>query len=336
MKKLKPEITVHFPNSFDEPFELGLFKNMLRIRRLEELCAELYTQEKIRGFLHLYIGEEAVATGVLSQARAKDNVIATYREHGHALLKGLSARSILAEMFGKRTGCCRGRGGSMHLFSKEHRFFGGQAIVGAGLPHAVGLALASEWLGEDRITFCFFGDGAVAEGQFHESLNLAALWKLPVLFCCENNFYGMGTAIERAQSQTNLVEKAKSYKIQGLSVDGMDVDAVVNGTRQALFWMQENKGPFFLELKTYRFRAHSMFDPDLYRSKEEVLQWKQRCPIEQKKKTLRQKGLLNNEKLLAIEKGIQDELSDAKTFAEASPFESPEDLYQFVYAGDGL
>lgn len=223
----------------------------------------------------------------------------------------------------------------MHLFSKEHRFFGGQAIVGAGLPHAVGLALASEWQDEGRITYCFFGDGAVAEGQFHESLNLAALWKLPVLFCCENNFYGMGTSIERAHAETNFIEKAKGYKIQALSVDGMNVDAVVTATRQALFWIQENHRPYFLEFKTYRFKAHSMFDPELYRSKEEVNEWKKRCPIETKKMELFQRGLLNNEQLVAIEKSIHEELLDAQNFAESSPFEPVEELYQFLYAPGG-
>ena len=315
--------------------ELTLLTNMLRIRRLEELCAELYTQEKIRGFLHLYIGEEAVATGVMSHVRPQDNVLATYREHGHALLKGIPARSIMAEMFGKVTGCCRGRGGSMHLFSRAHRFFGGQAIVSAGLPQAVGLGLAAQWLAEDRITFCFLGDGSVAEGEFHEALNLASLWRVPVLFCCENNFYAMGTALEKHQAQTNLVEKAASYKVPGLTIDGMDVDAVSAGTQQALQFMQTHHSPFFLEFKTYRFRPHSMFDPDLYRSKAEIAAWKERCPIESKKAALYRSGVLTDDRMEFLEKIVADELKDAVEYAEQSPFEKPEELTHFVYSSGG-
>lgn len=319
----------------DEALQINLVTNMLRIRRLEELCAELYTQEKIRGFLHLYVGEEAVATGVMELVRAQDNVVATYREHGHALLKGISARLILAEMYAKVTGCCRGRGGSMHLFSKTHRFFGGQAIVGAGIPQAVGLALAAKVRGEDRLTFCFLGDGSVAEGEFHEALNLAALWKVPILFCCENNFYGMGTALAKAESQTDLVAKAASYKIPGLAVDGMNVDAVLANTQYAIEQIKEKKSPFFIEFKTYRFRAHSMFDPELYRSKEEVNEWKKRCPIDSKKAELLRLGILSIDKLAAIEELVQKELEEARAFAEESPYESPEQLMKFVYAPGG-
>ncbi len=215
----------------DKAWQGFLLKTMLRIRRMEELCAELYTQEKIRGFLHLYIGEEAVASGVMAHVRRQDNVIATYREHGHALLKGIPASAIMAEMFGKLDGCSRGRGGSMHLFSREHRFFGGNAIVGGGIPQAVGLALAAKQLGEDRLTFCFFGEGAMAEGVFHESANLAALWRLPVVFCCENNRYAMGTALARSESQTSMAAKARAYNIEALEVDGMDGDGLLRQGR---------------------------------------------------------------------------------------------------------
>ena len=228
------------------PWEAGFARKVLadlvRIRRMEERCAELYGQQKIRGFLHLYIGEEAVATGALNALDPQDNLVATYREHGHALVRGLSMRSIMAEMYGKAEGCARGRGGSMHLFDRETRLYGGNAIVGGGLPIAVGLALADAMQGRRALTACFFGDGAVAEGAFHESMNLAALWKLPVLFCCENNLYAMGTAIERHESQPDLCVKASSYGMPALRVDGMDVVAVHEATRGAAEMVRDGAG----------------------------------------------------------------------------------------------
>src|SRR3990170_469878 len=249
---------------------IGLLTDMLRIRRLEEKSAELYGAGKIRGFLHLYIGEEAVAAGAMRALAAEDNVVATYREHGHALLRGVPMERIMAEMYGKREGCSRGRGGSMHLFDAARRFYGGQAIVGGGLPLAAGLALASSLRKESRVTACFFGEGAVAEGAFHESMNLAQLWRLPVLFCCENNLYAMGTALERSESVIDLALKASSYGVPAWPVDGMDVLAVADAARRAALHVRAGGGPAFLELRTYRFRAHSMFDPELYRDKREV------------------------------------------------------------------
>src|SRR5208283_5701227 len=207
---------------------------MVSIRRFEEKCAELYTQQKIRGFLHLYIGEEAVGVGVMQALRPEDAIVSTYREHGHALARGISADSIMAEMFGKQEGCSRGRGGSMHLFDASKRFYGGNAIVAGGLPLAVGIALADAMLQQKRVTACYCGDGAVAEGAFHESLNMAALWNLPVLFCCENNLYAMGTALERAQSQTDLTVKAASYRVPTLAVDGMNVEACHTAAQQGV------------------------------------------------------------------------------------------------------
>ncbi len=255
-----------------------LYREMLRIRRFEERCVELYSATKIRGFLHLYIGEEAVAVGVMQALTPDDAVVATYREHGHALARGVSASSIMAEMFGKVEGCSRGRGGSMHLFDVGSRFYGGNAIVGAGLPIAVGLALADHLQGRHRVTACFFGEGAVAEGEFHESLNLAALWNLPVLFCCENNLYAMGTALERSESETDLALKAASYEMPAWSVDGMDVLAVEDAARRAADAVRGGGGPHFLEFRTYRFRPHSMYDPELYREKAEVEAWKATGP----------------------------------------------------------
>jgi pyruvate dehydrogenase E1 component alpha subunit len=312
--------------------QLKLLKDMMRIRRMEELCAELYTQQKIRGFLHLYIGEEAVASGVLSQAKPHDNVMATYREHGHALLKGISARSIMAEMFGKLEGCSRGRGGSMHLFSREERFFGGNAIVGGGLPQAVGLAFAAKTLKEDRSTFCFFGEGAIAEGAFHESMNLARLWNVPVIFCCENNLYAMGTALARSESQTDLTTKAAAYDIRAVSIDGMDVEAVCAATKEAVNYTRQQQRPIFLEFKTYRFRPHSMFDPELYRKKKEVEEWRKRCPIETFKSLLISKGVVDETKISQLTKDVEAEMMDAVEFANRAGLEPVSDLEKFVYA----
>lgn len=319
----------------DAAEKTALLKNMMRIRRMEELCAELYTQEKIRGFLHLYIGEEAVATGVMANVRAEDNVIATYREHGHALLKGVSANAIMAEMFGKVDGCSRGRGGSMHLFSSEHRFFGGNAIVAGGIPQGAGLALAAKQLGEDRLTFCFFGEGAMAEGAFHESANLAALWQLPVIFCCENNRYAMGTALARSESQTVMVEKARAYNIEAQAVDGMDVMDCHAKTAAAIAYVKKEQKPYFLEFNTYRFRPHSMFDPELYRKKAEVDEWKKKCPIDSWRNTLLAESVINESQIKTMNEDIDVELQAAVAFAEASPWEPLSELERFVYASGG-
>jgi pyruvate dehydrogenase E1 component alpha subunit len=307
-----------------------LLAQMLRIRRLEEKCAELYSAGKIRGFLHLYIGEEAVAVGVMDGLHSDDAVVATYREHGHALARGISSESILAEMYGKLEGTSRGRGGSMHLFDAATRFYGGNAIVGGGLPIAVGLALADAMLRRERVTACFFGEGAVAEGEFHESMNLAALWKLPVLFCCENNLYAMGTALARSESQTDLCLKAASYAIPAWPVDGMDVCAVREAARRALTAIRGGGGPAFLELRTYRFRAHSMFDPELYRDKAEVERWKQRDPIERLRAELARDGRFSDADWQALEAEVAGEIREAVEFAEAGEWEPVEDLLRFV------
>ncbi len=311
---------------------LALLHQMIRIRRFEERCAELYGQGKIRGFLHLYIGEEAVAVGALQALRPEDAIVATYREHGHALVRGISARAVMAEMYGKATGCSRGRGGSMHLFDAATRFFGGNAIVGGGLPLAVGLALADRLRAERRVTACFFGDGAVAEGEFHESLNLAALWRLPVLFLCENNLYAMGTAFDRHQAQLDLTVKARGYAVPAESVDGMDVLAVEAAARRAAEAVRSGAGPFLLEARTYRFRAHSAYDPELYRQKEEVERWKERDPIPGLERQLREPGLLAAGDLERIEGEVKAEVDDAVAFAEASPWEPVEDLLKDVCA----
>jgi pyruvate dehydrogenase E1 component alpha subunit len=311
---------------------LDLLREMLRIRRLEEKCAELYQSTKIRGFLHLYIGEEAVAVGSMQALEPEDGIVATYREHGHALARGVSANAIMAEMYGKVEGCSRGRGGSMHLFDAAKRFYGGNAIVGGGLPLAVGLALADKISGRQQVTACFFGEGAVAEGEFHESLNLAALWRLPVLFCCENNLYAMGTALARSESETDLCLKAAAFEIPAWPVDGMDVIAVEDATRRAATAVRGGGGPHFLEYRTYRFRAHSMYDPELYRDKREVEEWKKRDPIEKLIERLKQQKLWQEEAWQRMEQEVSAEIAQAIEFAEAGQWEAVEDLTRFVYS----
>jgi len=314
---------------------LPLLRQMLRIRRFEERCVELYSATRIRGFLHLCIGEEAVAVGVNAVLHDDDAVVATYREHGNALARGVPMDAVMAEMFGKVTGCSRGRGGSMHLFDAATRFYGGNAIVAGGLPLAVGLALADRMSGRDRVTACFFGDGAVAEGEFHESLNLAALWRLPVLFCCENNKYAMGTAIERAQANVNVALRAASYGLPAWSVDGMDVEAVRGAAGHAVDAIRADAGPYLLELQTYRFRAHSMYDPERYRDKAEVAEWKGRDPIAHTADVLRAAGLLDDETWAAMESEIADEIAAAEQSADAAPVEDLADLTRFVTSEPG-
>jgi pyruvate dehydrogenase E1 component alpha subunit len=311
-----------------------LLTQMLRIRRFEEACAELYQATKIRGFLHLYIGEEAVATGVMEALEPRDAIIATYREHGHALLRGMSAESIMAEMYGKQEGCSRGRGGSMHLYDASLGFYGGNAIVGGGIPLAVGFGLAEHLRGpgEDGypVAVAFFGEGAMAEGEFHESMNLAALWNLPVLFACENNRYAMGTALERSESETELTLKASVYRMPAWSVDGMDVLAVEQAAHAAVDAIRHGGGPHFLELQTYRFRAHSMFDPELYREKEEVERWKRRDPIDLFRARLEEAEMLSEGELEALEADVAEEVERSIRFAEDGTWEPVEELTRFV------
>jgi pyruvate dehydrogenase E1 component alpha subunit len=310
---------------------LFLLEQMLRIRRFEEKCIELYSATKIRGFLHVYIGEEAVAVGSMSVLTDADAIVATYREHGHALARGVAMNAVMAEMYGKQEGASRGRGGSMHIFDAKTRFYGGNAIVGGGLPLAVGLALADKLTGRPGVTVCYFGEGAAAEGEFHESLNLAALWQLPVLFICENNLYAMGTALERSESETRIAVKARSYRLPADTIDGMDVIAVEQATRKAVDAIRAGGGPQLLECMTYRFRAHSMFDPELYRSKEEVEQWKQRGPIVTFVPRLKAAGYLDDTGLAALESKVAAEVGDAVAFAEAGSFEPVENLTTDVY-----
>lgn len=307
-----------------------LHRQMLRIRRFEAKCVELYQAQKIRGFLHLYDGEEAVAVGVASALDPLDAVVATYREHGHALARGVPMAAIMAEMLGKREGCCRGRGGSMHIFDRERRFFGGNAIVAGGLPLAVGIALADKRLQRGTVTACFFGEGAVGEGAFHETMNLAAIWSLPQLFVCENNLYAMGVPLETAESETDIFRKAAAYRVAAEQVDGMDPVHVEAAARRALDHVRGGKGPFLLECRTYRFRAHSMFDTQAYRSRGEIENWKQRDPIERLRTWMLDNRRITAEQSARIDAEIEAEITDAVARAEAGTLEPVEELERFV------
>ena len=311
---------------------LALLRGMLRIRAFEDRCYQLYGERKIRGFLHLYNGEEAVAVGAMRALDAGDAIVATYREHGHALARGVPMDRVMAELYGKQSGCSRGRGGSMHLFDVAKRFYGGNAIVAAGLPVAVGLALAQKLRREPAITACFFGDGAVAEGEFHESLNLAALWRLPVLFLCENNRYAMGTALDRTEAETDIAAKARGYRIDAAAVDGMDVFAVEAAVGRAAAAIRGGAGPVLLELRTYRFRAHSMFDPQLYRDKSEVEAWQRKGPLITLTTRLKAEGLITEDDFRRLEAEASAEVDAAVAFAESAPWEPVADLARFVYA----
>ena len=310
--------------------DIDLLHGMLRIRRFEERCAEVYSLGKIRGFLHLYIGEEAIAVGAMQALTPEDAVVATYREHGQALARGIPAGPVMAEMFGKATGCSGGRGGSMHLFDADSRFYGGYAIVGGGLPIAAGLALADRLRGRDTITACFFGDGAVVEGEFHEVMNLSALWRLPALFLCENNGYAMGTALERSHAVTNLHERAAAYGMRAFRTDGMDVRGVERTVRKAADSVRSTGDPAFVELLTYRFRAHSMSDPDLYRTKAEVERWMERDPIARHTAWLRERGV-SDDRLGDLEREVAEEIDAAVAFAEAGDWEPVDRLTRDVY-----
>jgi pyruvate dehydrogenase E1 component alpha subunit len=314
----------------DRDHGLHLWRELVRIRRFEERCVELYSAAKIRGFLHLCIGEEAVAVGVAQALTPDDALVATYREHGHALARGVPAAAVMAEMFGKVEGVSRGRGGSMHLFDRERRFYGGNAIVGGGLPLAAGLALADRMQDRPRVTACLFGEGAIAEGEFHETMNLAALWRLPVLFCCENNLYAMGTALERSEAVTDLAMRASGYGMAAWPIDGMDVMAVEDAARRAALEIRAGGGPVFLELRTYRFRAHSMYDPERYRSKDEVASWRARDPITVLGDRLAGAGLLTDADRQAVEAEVDTEIEAAVAAAEAGTLEPVEDLARFV------
>lgn len=307
-----------------------LFREMLRIRRFEAKCAELYQAQKIRGFLHLYDGQEGIAVGVMQALDERDAVVATYRDHGHAIARGIPMGPLMGEMYGKVEGCSRGRGGSMHFFDRASRFYGGNAIVGGGLPLSIGVALADKELRPGAVTACFFGEGAVGEGEFHESMNLAELWGLPVLFVCENNLYAMGMPLELAEAETDIFRKAQAYRIPSEIVDGMNPVAVEAAARRGVEKIRAEGGPYFLEFRTYRFRAHSMFDAQLYRTREEVALWRERDPIPRMQAWLEESHMLSPGELEGIEAEVDAEVEAAVAFAEAGQWEKVEELERFV------
>ncbi len=310
---------------------LDLYRQMVLIRRVEERAAELYQQGKIGGFLHLYIGQEAVSTGLVAARKPQDRIITAYRDHGVALNVGIPATQVLAELLGKATGISKGKGGSMHMADVERNFWGGHAIVGAHLPIAAGMALADRYSGSDGVTICMFGDGATNIGFFHEALNLSKVWNLPVLWVCENNRYGMGTAVRRASAVDEIRQKANGYGIPNAEVDGMNVMAVQQAAAEALGKIRTGEGPFLLEALTYRFRGHSMGDPERYREASEVKKWQENDPIGIYRAYLTDEGIVVGEELDAIENRVEEEVQTAVQFAESSPDPAPEELFTDVY-----
>jgi pyruvate dehydrogenase E1 component alpha subunit len=311
---------------------IGLYRQMLLIRRFEEKSAEVYVAGKIGGFCHLYIGQEAVGVGALSAIRKDDYVLASYREHGHAIAKGMSCDAIMAELYGKATGCSKGKGGSMHMFDKEVNFLGGHGIVGGQIPLATGTAFASKYQGTDQVTLCFFGEAAVNQGAFHESLNMAQLWKLPVIYICENNQYGMGTSLERAMSLRDIAQKAYAYEMASEFVDGMDVLAVREATQRAVERARKSYLPTLLEIRTYRFMGHSMSDPGNYRTRAEIEKYQERDPIKLFSASLKEEKIIDDQKLQAIDEECKAIVEQSVKFAEESPYPAPEELYTDIYA----
>jgi pyruvate dehydrogenase E1 component alpha subunit len=320
---------------------LTLFKDMVLGRSFEDKCAEMYYRGRMFGFVHLYNGQEAVSTGVIRAMRSDDFVCSTYRDHVHALSAGVPAKEVMAELFGKATGCSKGRGGSMHLFSSEHNLLGGFAFVAEGIPIATGAAFQSKYrreaLGDpsaDQVTACFFGDGASNNGQFFECLNMAALWKLPILFVVENNKWAIGMAHERASSETEIYQKAKVFGMAGVEVNGMDVLAVRAVAQEAIARARAGEGPTLIEALTYRFRGHSLADPDELRSKSEKEEWLARDPIKKLAAYLVEQNLADDQELKGIEAQIKASIEDAVRFAETSPEPDPSELRRYIFADD--
>ncbi|HEX8706895.1 MAG TPA: pyruvate dehydrogenase (acetyl-transferring) E1 component subunit alpha [Pyrinomonadaceae bacterium] len=322
----------HRIEELDPETLLGLLHQMILIRRFEEKCAESYSLGKIGGFCHLYIGQEAVAVGALAALRPDDYVLTSYREHGHAIAKGISPDQVMAELYGKAGGCSSGKGGSMHLFDADVNFLGGHAIVGGQIPLATGVAFASKYKGTDQVTLCFFGEAAVNQGAFHESLNLAQLWKLPCIYICENNQYGMGTSLKRAMSLQDVSQKACAYEMASEFVDGMDVLAVREAVARAVERGRKEYLPTLLEVRTYRFMGHSMSDPGNYRTRAEIEKYQERDPLKLFTASLREKGLLDDKGLEAIEARVREEVERSVRFADESPEPAPEELYTHIYA----
>ena len=310
----------------------SIYRQMLLVRRFEEKSAEAYSAGKIGGFCHLYIGQEAVAIGAISAIRKDDYVLTSYREHAHAIAKGISPEAVMAELYGKAGGCSHGKGGSMHMFDKDVNFLGGHAIVGGQIPLATGVAFATKYKQTDQVTLCFFGEAAVNQGAFHESLNMAQLWKLPCIYICENNQYGMGTSLERAMSLQDISQKACAYEIASEFVDGMDVLAVREATLRAVERARKNYLPTLLEVRTYRFMGHSMSDPGNYRTRAEIERHQERDPLKLFSASLREEGVISESELKQIDTEVRAEVEQAVRFAEESPQPAPEELFTNIYA----
>ncbi|MBC7383478.1 MAG: pyruvate dehydrogenase (acetyl-transferring) E1 component subunit alpha [Bacteroidia bacterium] len=318
-------------STFTKETYLNWFEQMLLMRRFEEKAAQLYGQQKIKGFCHLYIGQEAVVAGTMSALKKEDRLITAYRDHAHALACGITAREVMAELYGKVTGCSKGKGGSMHMFSKEHNFFGGHGIVGGQIPLGAGIAFADQYRGGDQVTVCYFGDGAARQGALHETFNMAMLWKLPVIFVIENNGYAMGTSVERTTNVMELYKIGESYAMPSFAVDGMQPETVHEAISEAAANARKGDGPTLLEIRTYRFRGHSMSDPAKYRTKEEVEEYKSKDPIEQVRATLLKKKWATDAALEQIEDKITANIQDAVEFSENSPYPEASALYEDVY-----
>jgi pyruvate dehydrogenase E1 component alpha subunit len=310
---------------------LQWYESMLLMRKFEEKAGQLYGQQKIRGFCHLYIGQEAVMAGAMSVLRPEDSMITAYRDHAHALAKGMGANEVMAELYGKATGCSKGKGGSMHMFSKEKKFFGGHGIVGGQIPLGAGIAFAEKYNGTTNVCVCYMGDGAVRQGALHEAFNMAMLWKLPVIFIIENNQYAMGTSVERTTNVTELHKIGLSYEMPSKPVNGMRVEDVHEAPEWAVDHARSGKGPVLLEIKTYRYRGHSMSDPGKYRTKEEVEEYKKQDPIEQVLATLKKKKWITEAEIEATEDRIKAIVEESVRFAEESPYPDAEELYRDVY-----
>ena len=314
--------------------QIELYRQMVLIRRFEEKTSQMYQKGKIGGFCHLYIGEEAVGIGAIAAIRETDYVVTGYRDHGQAIAKGIDPKLVMAELFGKEAGISRGKGGSMHIFDREKRFMGGDAIVGGDLPIAAGIGVAIKYRKTDDIVLCFFGDGAANEGAFHESLNLASLWKLPILFFCENNKYGMGTPLDQASSIEDLAKRADGYDMDWQIVDGMDVIEVYEATKKTAERIRAGKAPEMIEAKTYRYRGHSVSDPEVYRTKEEVEEWKRRDPIDRMRNKLKGEGTLSDEQFKQIDEEVERIMDEAIEFADKADFPPASAICEYVYAGD--
>ncbi|RAJ79232.1 pyruvate dehydrogenase E1 component alpha subunit [Chitinophaga dinghuensis] len=307
------------------------YELMLLLRRFEEKAGQLYGMQKIRGFCHLYIGQEAIAAGAMTATKPEDKFITAYRDHGLAIAKGISANACMAELYGKATGCSKGKGGSMHFFSVEHNFFGGHGIVGAQIGTGAGLAFAEQYKGTDNVVLCYFGDGAARQGILHETFNMAMLWKLPVIFICENNMYAMGTSVERTSNVLDIYKLANAYDMPSDTIDGMSCETVHEGVSRAVKRARAGEGPTLLEIKTYRYRGHSMSDPAKYRTKEEVEEYKEKDPINEVLKVIQKNKWATEAEIEAINEKVKKEVEDCVTFAEESPWPSDDELLKDVY-----